>query len=155
MLKRSWIRMFLTAATAALCLGACATPYAARVDGSLGYDSHYVDDGIYYVEFAYNGFTSDGQAQESFERRCAEVCSEDGFPDHEIIESSPSEERLDTLAAVTTTPYRGGHSSTTLVPSSGSIFKITGHVRCLTAQASAKAASPLGQVVDPEDDEAE
>ena len=64
------------------------TPYAARQDGSLGYDSHYVADDIFYVEFAYNGFTSDGQAQEYFERRCSEVCEEEGFPGWEIVESS-------------------------------------------------------------------
>jgi hypothetical protein len=131
------------AALAAFAFAACATPYGAKGMGRDGVESRQVEDGVYYIEVVVNRATSEGQADEYFQRRALEVCTGDGYDDFETLETTVGTEDATTMVS-------DGKGHFTARP--GSFYKLSGHVRCLAPApgAPAKLQEPES-IEDPED----
>jgi hypothetical protein len=93
----------------ALMFGGCATTYH---DSGLtgGYTETRLDENIWTVRFAGNGYTSGGRATDFCMLRCAELCLENGFS-HFIIVSAESNASVSTHTTPSTS-YTTGNAYT-------------------------------------------
>lgn len=112
---RTKLSMRLHLPHATLCAGlvACATPYQQR-GARGGYTDHNVADGVYYVAFEGNGYTSPAAVASMWHRRARELCA----GDYDVVDRDPnSDVQLVSLNGQPTTVTR---------------HRVEGHVRCVS-----------------------
>ena len=85
-----------------------------------------------------NRATDESQAEDYFRARADEVCTEAGYSDYEVVETSTS----DQPRAVMVPNGKGG-----LAVQGGSFFRLSGHVRCERAPAPVVASTPAARPV--------